>query len=129
MMGAIRRIGALATGILVLQLTLLGAAAPCTDHGVGGFGGGGHGQSGHADVSTVPAGDAHEDCDGGPAEPTGSESAGGSCIAMISCVAPMLQLGGELSVDGGNVINTPVAAAVLEPPTRTTAPELPPPRA
>ena len=125
-MGVLRRIVALATGVLVLQLTLLGAAAPCTDHGVGGLTAAGHEQSEHANLSTLPATDAHEDCDGGPGEP---ESSGGSCIAMISCVAPMLQFGAELSVDGGNVINTPLATAFLEPPTRTTAPELPPPRA
>jgi len=129
MMGVIRRMGALATGILVLQLTLLGAAAPCTDHGVGGLADAGHDQGGHAPVSNAPATDAHEDCDGAPTEPTGTGSSGGSCIAMISCVTPMLQIGAELSVDGGNVINTPLAAALLEPPTRTTAPELPPPRA
>jgi len=129
MMGILCRIGALATGLLVLQLTLLGAAAPCTDHGVGGIADTDQEHSAHALVSTVPATDAHEDCDGGPAEPAGTESSGGACTAMISCVTPMLQFGAQLAVDGGNVINTLVAAAALEPATRTTAPELPPPRA
>ncbi|HEX6252416.1 MAG TPA: hypothetical protein VFZ56_13415 [Gemmatimonadaceae bacterium] len=128
MMGIIRRIGALATGILVLQLTLLGAAAPCTDHGVGGFADAGSGHDAHAPVSSAPAPDAHEDCDGGPAEPTDSGSSSGGCIAMMSCVTPLL-LDAQPPVDGGKVINTQVAAPVLEPPTHTTAPELPPPRA
>ncbi|CAN5334696.1 hypothetical protein BH23GEM2_BH23GEM2_06320 [soil metagenome] len=129
-MDSLRRVFALASGLLVLQLTLLGAAAPCTDHGVGGIAGAGHEQSGGASVSTAPVADGHEDCDGsGPTESTGTETSGGSCIAMISCVTPMLQLDPGVPVDGANVINTLVAAAVLEPPTRTTAPELPPPRA
>ena len=128
MMGVISRMAALATGILVLQLTLLGAVAPCTDHGVGGFADAGHEQGGHAPVSSALANDVHEDCDGGPAEPTDTRSSSGSCIAMMSCVTPLL-LDAQPPVDGGNVINTQVAAAVLEPPTHTTAPELPPPRA
>ena len=130
-MSPIRRITGLLTGVLVLQLTLLGAISPCGDHGVSGIAAAGHEQSGQADpVSAAPAasGD-HEDCDGGPGEPPRTGSSGGNCIAMISCVTPMLQLDTKLLVADGSVTTTQVAAAVLEPPTRSTAPELPPPRA
>lgn len=128
-MGILRRVSALATGLLVLQLTLLGAAAPCTDHGVGGLSLGDHAPSGLTEDAPATATGGHEDCDGAPAEPGRSESASGSCIAMISCITPMPQLGAVLSVPGGITISRVAAVPLLEPPTRTTAPELPPPRA
>jgi hypothetical protein len=128
-MGVVRRMSALATGLLVLQLTLLGAAAPCTDHGVGDGTDGSHTQSGALMNNAATATGGHEECDGAPAEPGRTESASGSCLAMISCITPMPQLGSVLSVPDGITISRVAAVPLLEPPTRSTAPELPPPRA
>jgi hypothetical protein len=127
-MGVLRRITALATGLLVLQLTLLGAAAPCTDHGVVDIADADHAQSGALMNNAEAVTDGHEDCDGSPSESGRTESAGGNCIAMISCVTPML-LGAQPLVASGTVITRVAAVPLLEPPTRTPAPELPPPRA
>jgi hypothetical protein len=127
-MGVLRRITALATGLLVLQLTLLGGAAPCADHG-GALAETGHAKSGGPVNAAATATAGHEDCDGAPTEPGRTESTGRSCIGMISCITPMLQLGAELAAPNGVTISRVAAVPLLEPPTRTTAPELPPPRA
>ncbi len=128
-MGVVRRITALGTGFLVLQLTLLGAAAPCTDHGVGDGTDGSHAQSGALTNSAATTTSGHEDCDGTPSESGRTGSPGNNCIAMISCVTPMLQLGAQPLIASGIVITRVAAVSLLEPPTRTPAPELPPPRA
>lgn len=128
-MGVLRRSTALATGLLVLQLTLLGAAAPCNDHGVGEVADASHPQSGALMNNAAATTGGHEDCDGTPSETGRTESPGDNCIAMISCVTPMLQLGAQPLVASGLEITRVAAVPLLEPPTRTTAPELPPPRA
>jgi hypothetical protein len=131
-MSSFRRFVGIATGTLVLQLTLLGAAAPCTDSPIGdpAFKEGDV-TAAHDMRAPAPAGETErEDCaehSGDPAAPGGS--GGLSCIAMISCVTPLLQLGVHAPLAARVVVTDDVVAPDLEPPTRNTVPELPPPRA
>jgi hypothetical protein len=123
-MRPMRRAVSLLTGVLVLQLTLLGAAAPCVEQepaappGAGG-------------VTSGESADSHTaDCGEHSSAPAGTKLPGTpTCLAMVSCVTAALNLGAQ-QLSGSGVIATDVVIALsLEPTTRNTVPEPPPPRA
>ena len=145
-MTALRRVTALVTALLLLQLTLVGGSAACMTHAQGADAAG----SDHSEMSmgssvgsaseaghSAVASNATSSQLGGSAEWHGatSEDAGcpahhstGPCDSMAAC-APVV-LGATIA--GMSIVAAPAARAipsrVLTPQTRTTAPELPPPR-
>ena len=122
-MNSIRRFSAIVTGLLVLQLTLLGAAAPC-EAMAGAAPAGGHQM--HEEVATSET----ADCDkhaGDTRVPT--RSGAQSCMMMLSCVTAVPQVTGGATLTGQVVASGPAGLRELAPHTRNTVPEPPPPRA
>jgi hypothetical protein len=105
---------------LVLQLPLLGAAAPCT-----------HMSGAPKSASDAPAQQSHHggsDCADAPAEDERPAESGGGCIAMLTCSVSIAGLVSSItalevsSADETPVVHTEHLTA------RTVVPELPPPR-
>jgi hypothetical protein len=127
-MKPIRRFTALLTGIFVLQLMLLGAAAPCPDAMAGvpaAESDGGHEAAGaHAEVSD------NADCgDHANGSTVPSRSGATSCMSMISCVTAVPHGATRTALTGTTITSGLAALTELAPDTRNTIPEPPPPRA
>lgn len=118
-MDFIRRLGALAMGILVLQLSLAAGSSPCAGSAT-------VAETGHGDMS-IPA--ESESCSGGATDNGCVPSDHGACQAMMSCVAAVYQpaLQPQLAVVVAHAAAPADAASRLQ--TRSTVPDLPPPRA
>lgn len=118
-MDSIRRIGALVVGILVLQLSLAAGPSPCADSAT-------VAETAHAGMS-MPA-----DSESCPSDATGNgctPSSHGACQAMMSCVAGVFQpaMQSQLVVVAARTAAPAEPATLLQ--TRSTVPDLPPPRA
>jgi hypothetical protein len=118
-MDSIRRLGAFAMAILVLQLSLVAGPSPCSETST-------VAETVHAGMS-MPAGS--ESCQGGAAGNGCAPSDHGACQAMLSCVAAVFQpaMQAQLSIVGARAVAPTDPATLLQ--TRSTVPDLPPPRA
>ena len=118
-MDPIRRLGALVMGILVLQLSLVAGPSPCAESTT-------VAETGHAGMS-MPA--ESESCSGGATGNGCSQSDHGACQAMLSCVAAVFQpaMQPQLVVVVAHAAVPTNPATLLQ--TRSTVPDLPPPRA
>lgn len=127
-MSLIRRLTGIVTGTLVLQLVLLGAAAPCTESA--GATMNDVMASLHDQHGAVPASNpGSEECAEHSGSPADAPASGApSCIAMVSCVTPLMQFAVHVPV-----VNLIAQVSESRPPdiapaSRNTVPEPPPPR-
>ena len=118
-MDSIRRLGALVMGILVLQLSLVAGAAPCTESAT-------VAAAGHGGMS-MPA--ESESCSRDVSGTDCTPSDHGACQTMLSCVAVVLQAAAESQLTVALAHDAAPADAAALPQTRSTVPDLPPPRA
>lgn len=118
-MDSIRRLGALVMGILVLQLSLVAGPSPCAESPT-------VAETGHGGMS-MPA--ESESCSGNATGNGCSQSDHGACQAMLSCVAAVFQpaMQPQLAVVVAHAAAPTNPATLLQ--TRSTVPDLPPPRA
>ena len=118
-MASIRRLGALAMALLVLQLSLVAGASPCADTAP-------LAEAAHAGMP-MPA--ESESWSTGGAGTDCAPSDHGACQAMLSCVAAVLQIAAQsdLTVAVARAAAPTDPATLLQSPS--TAPDLPPPRA
>ena len=117
----LRRVTALIAALLLLQLTLAGGSVACITHGQGVDAPRNDHSAMSMDSSIGSASDKnHSGC---PAHHTT-----GPCDSMAACGPVVL----GAAIAGMSIVVIPATGAipsrVLAPPTRTTAPELPPPR-
>ena len=120
-MDSVRRVGALVMGILVLQLSLGAGAAPCAESPTVAAAAAGHGGM------SMPA--ESESCsrDGNRTDCTPSDH--GACQTMISCVAIVLQAAAQSQLTVAVASDAAPADPAAQLQTRSTVPDLPPPRA
>jgi hypothetical protein len=118
-MVAIRRLTACVLGLLVLQLSLVAGASPCGDTPTAA-------EAGHAGMP-LPA--EEESCSKDAAGNDCAPSDSVACQAMLSCVTAVLQgvTQSALTVAVAHDAAPTDAATLLQ--TRSTVPDLPPPRA
>ena len=145
-MGSLRRVTALVTALLLLHLTLADTSAACLTHVQGAGGPGGD----HSEMSTATSIGYASDTNHSAVEssakstevgvsaewqrPTPERSGcaahhtRGPCDSMAACGPAVF----DTAIAGMSIVVIPAVRAipscVLTPPTRTTAPELPPPR-
>lgn len=118
-MDSFRRFGALVMGILLLQLTLAAVPSPCAESAT-------VADAAHGGMS-MPAGS--ESCSGTTAGNGCDPSNHSACQAMMSCVAAVFQpaMQPHLAVVVAHAVAPTNPATLLQ--TRSTVPDLPPPRA
>lgn len=118
-MDSIRRLGALVMGILVLQLSLAAGPTPCAENAT-------VAETGHAGMS-MPA--ESESCPGDTAGTGCAPSDHGACQAVMSCMAAVFQpaMQSQLTVAVASDVAPTDPATLFQ--TRSTVPDLPPPRA
>lgn len=118
-MNSVRRMGALVMGMLVLQLSLVAGASPCAASAT-------VAETGHAGMSMLA------ESESGSGATTGSDCAPsdhGACQAMMSCVAAVLQPAMPLHLMVAVARDADPADPATLVQTRSTVPDLPPPRA
>jgi hypothetical protein len=118
-MDSIRRLGALVMGILVLQLSLPAGLSACVEPNA-------ITETSHAGMS-MPA--ESESCSGGAAATDCVPSDHGACQAVMSCMAAVFQPAtqSQLTVAVSHAAAPTYPATLFQ--TRSTVPDLPPPRA
>lgn len=139
-MAGLRRITALLVGLLFLQLTLTGAGFACVVHADGGAAGAPASgrRAAHAAMHMAerPAGGVQHttvrtDTRTGATDTAGCDMPGlmGNCTSAASCTSAALSSPGpERAAVEMHAASLPPDRALV-PPTRTTAPDHPPPRA
>jgi hypothetical protein len=125
-----RRLAALVSGALLLQLVLVGSGFACIMPAMGGTS-----AAATADVASMPGMDMSTDLQGSTQQPASNQApchppwVPASCQPMAPCApAAVTSPALVLSLPRADV-NDVVALVVLAPASRSTAPELPPPRA
>jgi hypothetical protein len=118
-MDRIRRLAALVIGVLVLQLSLAAGQSPCGETAT-------IAEAGH---SGMPMPAESESCESGADRNDCAPADHGACQAMLSCVAAVFQpaMPAQLTIAGAHAVAPADPAALLQ--TRSTVPDLPPPRA
>ena len=124
---------------LSLQLVLAGEGVTCVaSSGAGEISKGSSGMAGMSDMNGAgtgrvapedradAAGQPVEPSQGGPCERTAAST---TCQLFASCAAGFVAVDSVISDASQSAPNTVGAAVVITPPSRTIAPELPPPRA
>lgn len=118
-MDSIRRLGAIVIGILVLQLSLAAGPLPCAESAT-------VAEAGHGGMS-MPS--ESESCSRDAAGTDCAPSDHGACQAMMSCVAVVLQPATQAQLTVAVAHHMVAADPATLYQTRSTAPDLPPPRA
>lgn len=132
----LRRVAALLMGVLLLLAPASGAWGACLSHAHAHAAHGRHAgeHARHCAASMVAGGSVRQaphisTISGAPTTHTGQRAIPGGCAAMASCAPVAVSAGAsEIAIAAGPGASLP-ASRTLIPPTRTTAPDLPPPRA
>lgn len=117
-MDFIRRLGALAMGVLVIQLSLAAGLSQCDEPVVAA-------EAAHAGMSMPAESESCGDAAGTDCAPSGH----GACQAVMSCMAAVFnpEMQSQLTVAAAHDVPPAEPAAPFQ--TRGTVPDLPPPRA
>jgi hypothetical protein len=118
-MDSIRRVGALVMGVLVLQLSLGAGLSTCDEPAA-------NAETAHAGMSMPPK---SESCSSDAAGADCTPLDHGACQAVMSCMTAVLRpaMQSQLTTAVARAVAPTSRAALYE--TRTTVPDLPPPRA
>lgn len=118
-MDTLRRAGALVAALLVLQLTLVAGVVPCVEPAP-------VAEAGHSGMS-MPADS--ESCRSDAAGTDCAQGDNGVCLAVMSCVVPVFTPSAQALLADATAPGVALPDAITLFQTRSTTPDLPPPRA